>query len=356
MFYKYEIKNNGIEDILYLYLTMSYEFSKEIGLNSNDKELSRRTKNFIKSNNIDFKGRKVFLVIDGIVVKSLDVCSLDSDIEVLKSDLYYSNDFFFVNIKLDDGSFIETNLKDCLLGMLATNIDNTIELEALKAICVLYRSYIFKEMNEKNCVVATNDFSIYKPISYYKLSWIDNYQDIIDKFSKAIIETDCLFITYDNHYVTPFIHYCNYGKTLDSKNHSYLSSVSSLWDLACPYYISIKDFKYSEISRILNIDITNNSSVNILEIDDNNLLNKIEISNRIFTGDDFVDRLNLNSKNISIIFNRDFIRFICRGYGNFFGLSIFGANELAKNGCDFANIIKYYYPKIVINKYIKELS
>ena len=38
------------------------------------------------------------------------------------------------------------------------------------------------------------------------------------------------------------------------------------------------------------------------------------------------------------------------------GLSIFGANEIAKNGCDYIGIIKYYFPKITINKYIKELS
>ena len=38
MFYRYEIKNNGKEEILYLYLTMSYEFSKELGLKADDKE------------------------------------------------------------------------------------------------------------------------------------------------------------------------------------------------------------------------------------------------------------------------------------------------------------------------------
>lgn len=356
MFYRFEIKNNGIEDVLYLYLTMSYEFSKDLGSNSNDKDLGRRAKNFIKSNNIDFKGEKVFLVIDDIVVKTLNIGDLNNDIEVLKSNLYYSNDFFYVNIKLDDGSFVETNLHDCLLSMLATNIDSSLEIETLKVISILYRSYIFKEMNENKYIEATNNLAPYKPISYYKLSWISNYQDIINKFTKAILETDCLFVTYNNHYITPFIHYCNYGRTLYNNNYPYLESVPSLWDLACPLYISVKDFNYNEISKLLHINFHNNSNINIVEVNENNLLDKIEISNHLFSGDEFVNKLGINSKNVSIILNNEFVRIICRGYGNFLGLSIFGANELAKNGCDYANILKYYYPKLTINKYIKELS
>ena len=60
--------------------------------------------------------------------------------------------------------------------------------------------------------------------------------------------------------------------------------------------------------------------------------------------------------NINIIINKDYIRIITKAYGNGFGLSLFGASELAKNGCDFANILRYYFPSVRINKYIKELS
>ena len=356
MFYKYEIKNNGMENILYLYLTMSYEFSKEIGINSNDKELSRRTRNFVKSNNINFDGNKVFLVIDGIVVKTLDISTSGADIEVLKKDLHYSNNHFLVNIKLDNGSFIEVTLRDFLLGALATSVNYSLELETLKAICVLYRSFIYKEMNDKNCIDSTNEFIIYKPISYYKLSWIDNYQDIIKKFNKAIDDTDCLFATYENHYILPFIHYSNHGKTLENKQYNYLSSVSSLWDLASPHYITIRDFKYNDISKLLGIDINNSSEISIVDVDDDGILDKILINNTVISTDTLKNKLNLNSKNISIILNKEYIRFIVRGHGEFLGLSIFGANELAKNSCDFLNIIKYYYPKVTINKYIKELS
>ena len=69
MFYRYEIKNNGKEDILYLYLTMTYEFSKELDGN----KIEERTKKFIKNNSIDFNGNKIYLVVDGIIIKTFDI-------------------------------------------------------------------------------------------------------------------------------------------------------------------------------------------------------------------------------------------------------------------------------------------
>ena len=114
MFYRYEIKNNGKENILYLYLNMAYEFSRELVLDVNHDEITRRTKNFIKNNNINYDGDKVYLVIDGIVVKTLDINSVNEPEEV-NTGLSYSNDKFLITLKLDDNKFIEVTMRDFLL-------------------------------------------------------------------------------------------------------------------------------------------------------------------------------------------------------------------------------------------------
>lgn len=356
MFYKYEIKNNGSEDILYLYLTMSYEFSKELGLNSTDHEMTRRTKNFIKNNGIEYQGNKVFLVIDGIVVRTLDIGKREQEIEVLKENLYYANDYFLVTLKTEGDATVEVSLKDVLLGSLATTMVPDLEEETLKALAILYRTFIFKEMAEQKQVPAVNEYFIYKPISYYKLSWIDHYNEYFQKLERAIQDTDCLFLTYDHYYILPFTHFSNHGMTLNSSSIPYLSSVPSLWDLASPYYLEIKDYSYEEFSRIFKTSISSDTNIQILESDENHFITRIQIKNALFSGDEILRLLNLKSKNVNIIINKDYIRFISKGWGNFLGLSIFGANELSKNGCDYANILKYYFPKVDINKYIKELS
>lgn len=356
MFYKYEIKNNGIEDILYLYLTMTYEFSRELALDSTDNELARRTRNFIRNNNIHYNGKKVYLVIDGIVVKSLDITEYTEPIEILKDSLYYSNEHFLVTVRTFDNSLIELPLKEYLLGVLAANSLPNLDSEVLKALCILFRTYAFKCMSENKEINAYNDFAIYKPISYYKLVWTTDYENILNKLNEVIKETDCLFLSYDNNYILPFIHYSNIGCTYLHGDYPYLSSVSSLWDLASPYYVEIKDFSYDVISSILDVNIDSNSKIEIIDIDKKKFVKRINLGGKVFTGEELKNLLNLKSLNMNIIFNKDSIRIITKGYGNGLGLSIFGSNELARNGCDYANIIHYYYPNVKINKYIKELS
>lgn len=356
MFYKYEIKNNGVEDILYLYLSMAYEFSRELVLNSNDDDLSRRAKNFIKNNNIDYTGKKVYLVIDGIVVRTLDIAKDNNPIEILSNSLYYSNEHFLVTIRLSDESLIELPLKEYLMGVLATSLLPNLNIEVLKAICILYRTYAFYKMSSEKEINAINDFVVYKPISYYKLVWTTEYEENAMKIEMAIKDTDCLFLTYDQKYVLPFIHYSNTGRTFYHKEYPYLSSVKSLWDLASPYYIEVKEYEFSTLSNILDVYIDKNSDIKILDVDRRDYVTKLSISGEIFTGEELKKLLNLKSMNISIIVNKDNIKFISKGFGNGYGLSLFGANELAVNGCDFANILRYYFPKTKINKYIKELS
>lgn len=356
MFYKYEIKSNGNEDVLYLYLSINYEFSRELVLSSKDDDLARRARNFIRNNNINYSGKKVYLVIDGIVVKTLDISLKSNPIEILKDSLYYSNDHFLVTLKFQDGAIIELPLGEYLLGVLATNTVLGLDIEVIKAICILYRTYAFNKMNTDKYIEVFNNYALYRPIAYYKLFWAEQYEDNINLLNKAIKDTDCLFVTYLNNYILPFIHYSNTGRTFYHKEYEYLSSVKSLWDLGSPYYIEVKSWKYDLLSKILGFGVSKDSVYKIIDVDSRNYVKRLSIDDYVFSGEEFKNILGLKSMNINIIVNNEELKIISKGYGNGYGLSLYGANEMALNGCNFANIIKYYFPKVTINKYIKELS
>lgn len=66
--------------------------------------------------------------------------------------------------------------------------------------------------------------------------------------------------------------------------------------------------------------------------------------------------LHLKSQFLSIIINSQSINVITHGWGDALGLSLYGALKLAENGCSYANILNYYFPKVTICEYIKELS
>lgn len=351
MFYRYEIKNNGKEEILYLYLTMNYEFSKELTSQGDDKDITRRTKNFIKNNSIDFKGEKVYLVIDGIVVKTLEIKKEEEIEKLSKNNEVYNNDYL-VTIRFDNDIAIEISLKEYLLGALSANTIDNLELTTLKAICLLYRTYAYREMKENGYIKANNGYISYKPISYYKLFWVNNYQNNYNKLKKAISDTECEFITYKNDYILPFIHITSNGQTENNKLYPYLENRNSIWDYASPYYLEIKDYDYKYIGKVFNLKDDEVNDIEIIKLNENNHIEKIRIGKRNISGNTFRDLLNLKSTDINIIVNPTYIRFITKGWGNNLGLSQFGANEIAKVGCSYIDIIKYYFPKCSIKKYI----
>lgn len=338
MFYKYEIKNNGYEDVLYLHMTMQYEFSDELTLD--DKTINASAQKFIKTNDINFKGNKVCLVVDGKVIK----CMYFNNLNKNKKEEYMV-DSYMVTICLDDNSLCEISLREYLLGVLLSKYMDSLHTETLKAMTVLYTSFAFKMMIDNNCLLSTNRFAIFKPFDYYKAE-IDNYDKIIEKLNSVINEVDGIYLSYNNEYILPFMHYSNSGKTQSNKNYPYLASVKSLWDLASPYYIEINDYSYEVLNKKLNINIDNSSNINII----NDNYKKIKLGDSIFSIQEIKTILNLKSDDIYIIVNNDHLRIITKGWGNAYGLSIFGASEIAKNGCKYYNILKYYFPKTKLYK------
>ena len=355
MFYRYEIKNNGVEDILYLYLTMNYEFSKELGSTSLDSELKRRTTNFIKNNGIPFQGDKIYLVIDDVIVKAFQIPK-EEQVKKQKEEEYDDDYDYMVTLQLEDSSMVEISLHEFLLGALATNMIPNLPLEVLKAMAILYRTYVFKQMSEYQVVPAVNDFFSYKPIDYYKIAFAPDYDKILVSLNEAIKQTNSMFVTYQKQYILPFIHISNFSHTLEDQRYPYLSSVSSLWDSSSPFYVDTVQFSYDFLSKIFRFTITKDTSFKITETSPYGKVLKLTIGDHSIDGKKFMNLLHLKSQFLSIILNVNTISIITRGWGDALGLSIFGACHLADNGCSYANILNYYFPKVQLCQYVKELS
>lgn len=65
------IQNNNIE-YLYLYINNFFEFSKELDKKvSNKRTIQEMINDYLTTNNLDFKGYKVFLVVSGIIISHI---------------------------------------------------------------------------------------------------------------------------------------------------------------------------------------------------------------------------------------------------------------------------------------------
>ena len=278
-----------------------------------------------------------------IVVKKMSIDNKRYDI-----DDSYNPDNYLINLKLDDGSLCEISLREFLLSILFKYYDNNIGDEVLKSICILFNTYSYMMMSKYNYIDSKNDFINFINYKEYSIKY-DNYNNIIDRFNNIINSISCMYMSYNNEFILPFIHLCNSGKTVSNKDYPYLSSVKSLWDLTSPNYLVIHDFNYEEISNLLNTNINSNTK---LVIDNES----IYINDKNFTISEIKELLNLNSCLIDIIQNKNSIRFITRGIGNGLGLSLYGAQSIEENGGSYITILSYYFPKVQINRYIKELS
>lgn len=77
---------------------------------------------------------------------------------------------------------------------------------------------------------------------------------------------------------------------------------------------------------------------------------EVAVGKQAMAGEDFRDCLGLNSSCFSIKEVEGKMRIVTKGMGHGIGLSQYGANEMAKAGSDYKEILKYYYKDVTVQK------
>ena len=68
------------------------------------------------------------------------------------------------------------------------------------------------------------------------------------------------------------------------------------------------------------------------------------------SGEEVAQRLGLPSLCFSITVSEQTVTILCKGKGNGNGMSLYGANELAKRGADYETILKTFFPAATVRK------
>lgn len=336
MLEKYKVVKEKNEDVLYLYLSMNYEFAKDL----DDYNLDNLDKNWLINQRIQFNGNKVVIFVDGIPTK---VVLLNDNDKIL------SDKDIILTLDTDD----KISLDKLLLSILFSNITIFLEEEALKAITILYRSGLIKRYRNKEKISKDNHHFSYVNLNYYKLLYPNTYKMYETLFKKVIKATDGEYLVYNKEPIEAYIHLVSNGYTETNNNIPYLKQTESLWDLAYPNYMNQKYFSVEELRKRLNIK-DKNINIEIKQLSPSNRILKLQVNDKIFNSLDLMTRLDLPSADITILVLKQGFTFITRGIGNGYGLSIVGANALAKLDCNYKQILGYYFQNVVL--YTKEES
>lgn len=254
-----------------------------------------------------------------------------------------------IKVKTEE-SILELDLEEYIIGVVAGEMPALFEKEALKAQAIASRTYAINHFQNENTITNTIDDQVYLTSSQMQEKWQDKYKEYFNRIKDCVEETKGLIMYYDNQPIKAYYYSMSNGYTESSlnvfnENNDYLNIIPSPFDEDNE---KITTISRKEFCQKLNINCQNIIISNIIK-DQSKRVSQITINNQKFTGLEIREKLSLRSTDFTITDKGSTIEILTKGYGHGVGMSQYGANNMAKEGYNYEEILKYYYQNIEIS-------
>lgn len=238
--------------------------------------------------------------------------------------------------------------EDYIAGAMAAILAPEAHIETYKTMAVVLRTYITYMVHSGTLVES----------QMLGMAWLSPKQRRIkgmdeEKIQEALKETKGVKIYYENAVILPLYYEASNGTTRSffdvwGSEIPYLINVESAWDKSAPDYLEKQFLSKEKVIRLLDADQSsigswNESLIQIVEKDDSGYIQQIQIGGTTYTGEELRCRLGLNSACFEYKIKAGGIEFVCYGKGHGVGLSIYGANAMAKEGKTWKEILLWYF-------------
>lgn len=248
------------------------------------------------------------------------------------------------------GEVKKINLEEYVVGVVAGEMPASFSDDALMAQAIAARTYaIYKMNNSKTSYDLVTDITnqVYITNDEMMDMWQGDYEYYYQKIKSAVYNTKDLVMTYDGDVILSMYFSTSNGYTEDVKevfgmDKPYLKSVASFEDTK-KRTIS---FSKAEFCGKLNISCNELNIENILK-NSSGRVSSVMINDKEYKGVELRTLLGLRSTDFSIDVNNT-VDITTSGYGHGVGMSQYGANEMAKLGYSYQDILKYYYKDVEI--------
>ena len=217
-------------------------------------------------------------------------------------------------------------LKQHCIGILAREVSTDYEDEMLKVQALLVRTTVYQQIEEQGeAFLNQEDFGKIQDIDS---SWYKKLEKIWD-------ETEGEVILYEGELALVPFHQVSNGKTrsgkevLESEEYPYLQIIE------CP--------KDVEADRQMESKFIEVKDAKVLEYDSAGYALKVQVGEEICNGEAFRDAYALASSCFELQQFQDNTRAITKGVGHGLGLSQYTANEMAKEGKKYKEILQYFF-------------
>ncbi len=267
------------------------------------------------------------------------------------------------------GEVEEVKLDEYLYHVVSAEMPADFELEALKAQAVVARTYtIYKVLNKKHENADICDDSTCCQAWVSKEDRLARWEEDKKesnwlKIEQCVNETKGKIITYQNEPINAFFH-ANSGGTTElpvnvwgGSNFPYLQVVETAGEEGYTQYASEIELSNEELIAKLKekyediqINFASQEDIKILEYTDSNRVKTIKFGNHNLSGVEARSLFGLRSTNFEIIKESDKIKFTVKGYGHGVGMSQTGADNMAKQGNNYEQIIHHFYVGVEIKE------
>ncbi len=271
--------------------------------------------------------------------------------ETKKEEVIDNN--IYVTVYRKNGSVEKIELENYIIGVVAEEMPASFEIEALKSQAIIARTYALDKISKGEKLTDVVTTQAYIDQNQMKIKWGSDYNKYYNRISSAVNSTKGLVVTYEGKYIEALYHSVSNGKTESAKevwgkDIPYLISVDSSWDKNTKNYLKIENKEFNIITSILGIDINYDTEIIVISKDESGRVREIKVGDQIYTGIEFRTLLGLRSTDFDITITNNGLEIITRGYGHGVGLSQYGANEMAKHGYNYKDIINHYYTNVKI--------
>lgn len=264
----------------------------------------------------------------------------------------------------DTENILELNIEEYIACVVASEMPANFNSEALKAQAIAARTYYYAKRENKCCngkgadicdgthcqAFANKEEILQKwPNSKKEEYWNKINDAVLDTKGKVLVYKGEL-IKYPQYFAT------SWGKTETKEGVPYLVSIESKGEEIAPKYKSEVRYDVNEFINKLrnkynieNIDSNNIMSyINIQSHTEGGAVKDIKIGDEVISGTDFRSLFGTNSTNFQISVEGNEVIISCIGYGHGIGMSQWGAEVMAREGKNYAEILKHYYKDIDI--------
>ena len=281
---------------------------------------------------------------------------------------------FYIRVRVPDNEEAdgvgEVEWTEYLAGILAKELPPDSEKEALKAQAVLIRTQIYRNLDDTEERILSEDYLSREEL---RKSWgAQEFDELYDRYVRAVEETDDTALMYGEDYAwTPF-HQSSAGMTrsaaeaMGTDQYPYVAVRECPFDKKAEDEIQVFTFTCSEIQKLCRdflVAVADGDraamgySFEDFEIqsrDSSGYVQKLRIGKTVCTGDQFRDALSLPSSDFSFSEDGNKMKITTSGKGHGLGMSLWTANEMAKEGKTCEEILNFFFEGTSLKNDVQE--